>query len=157
MKYLLVGYGNPLRSDDGLGPHVAAAFRDAADDLMGEVAADLHVVAVPQLLPELAEMFAAAERVVLVDASRGHVPGEISARRVEPVEASGDSMIHAYDPATLAAWAGSVYGRAPEVIVVAVGAESFGFGQGLSPAVAAAVPRVLDTVARLLVDGMGSA
>lgn len=147
--YLLVGYGNPMRSDDGVGPVVARRFLAEAEALMGAAADDVRVVAVPQLVPELAEPFSEAERVVLVDASRGEAPGVIRVRRVEPSSASGETMIHAYDPATLAAWASRLYGRLPEVHVVAVGAETLAFGEGLSPTVAAAVPEILRTVADL--------
>ncbi|MBE0532939.1 MAG: hydrogenase maturation protease [Rhodospirillales bacterium] len=149
MRYLLVGYGNPLRSDDGVGPVVARRFLDEAEALMGEAAKEVRVIAVPQLVPELAEAFSEAERVVLVDASRGEAPGVIRVRRVEPSAATGEPMIHAYDPSTLSAWAAKLYGRAPEMHVVAVGAETFAFGEGLSPDVAAAVPEILNTVAGL--------
>jgi len=37
--------------------------------------------------------------------------------------------------------------------VVAVGAETFAFGEGLSPDVAAAVPEILSTVAGLFREG----
>lgn len=152
MKYLLVGYGNPMRSDDGVGPLAAERFLAEAGALMGPAAGEVKAVAVPQLVPELAELFSAAERVVLVDASRGEAPGEVRVRRVEPSAEVGEHLIHAYDPATLAAWAGRFYGRTPAVYVIAVGAESLGFGQGLSPEVAAAVPEVLRTAARLFLE-----
>ena len=149
MKYLLIGYGNPLRGDDGVGCHVAGRFKDEAAALMGGAADDLGVVSVPQLVPELAEVMAQAERVVLVDASHGLLPGEIKVRKVEPAPEASESLIHAYDPATLAAWAGNLYGNTPDIHVVAVGTESFGFGQGLSPEVAEAVPAVLQQVVEL--------
>lgn len=152
MKYLLVGYGNPMRSDDGVGPVVAERFLAEAEALMGPAAGEAKAVAVPQLVPELAELFSEAERVVLVDASRGEAPGEIKVRKVEPSPDTGEHLIHAYDPATLAAWAGRLYGRAPAVHVIAVGAESFAFGQGLSPDVAAAIPEVLRAAARLFLE-----
>ena len=152
MKYLLVGYGNPLRGDDGVGPVVAEHFLAEAEALMGPAAGEVKVVAVPQLVPELAELFAEAERVVLVDASRGEAPGEMRVRRIEPSTADGEPMIHAYDPSTLAAWAGRLYGRTPAVHVIAVGAGSFAFSQGLTPDVAAVVPEVTQTVARLFLE-----
>jgi len=154
VRYLLVGYGNPMRSDDGVGPAVARAFLDEAETLMGAAAGEVRVVAVPQLVPELAEPFAEAERVVLVDASRGEAPGAVRVRRVEPSVSAGEPMIHAYDPSTLAAWAARLYGRAPAVHVVAVGAESFALGEGLTLEVAAAIPEVLQTVARLFREGV---
>ena len=153
MKYLLIGYGNTLRSDDGIGPAVAEQFRAEAETLMGGEAGSLRIVALPQLVPELAELIAEADRVVLVDASQGLAPGEVSTRRVEPSPEAVETRIHAYDPATLAAWAADLYDNAPEIHVVAVGTENFGFGQGLSPAVAEAVPEAVRTVAGLFLEG----
>ena len=152
MKYLLIGYGNTLRSDDGIGPAVAEWFQAEAEAFMGGEADALRIVAVPQLVPELAELIAEAERVVLVDASHGLAPGAIDVRRVEPSPVDAETRIHAYDPATLAAWAGRLYGNAPEIHVVAVGTQAFGFGQGLTPKVAEAVPRVARAVADLFLD-----
>ncbi len=149
MKYLLIGYGNPLRGDDGVGCHVAERFQGEAASLMGEATEALRVVSVPQLVPELAEVMAQAERVVLVDASHGLLPGEIKIRKVEPAPEASESLIHAYDPATLAAWAGNLYGNTPDIHVVAVGTETFGFGQGLSPDVSEAIPAIMQQVADL--------
>lgn len=149
MKYLLIGYGNPLRGDDGVGPAVAERFEAEAASLIGDAAGFLRVVTLPQLVPELAEVMAKAERVVLVDASRGMTPGEVGTRRVEPSPEASENRIHAYDPSTLAAWAGNLYGNCPEVHIVAVGAETFSFGQGLSPDVAEAIPGVLREIAAL--------
>jgi len=95
--------------------------------------------------------------VVLVDASRGDTPGAIRVRRVEPAAAAGEPMIHAYDPSTLAVWATKLYGRAPEMHVVAVGAETFAFGEGLSPNVAAVIPEILGTIVGLFREGRPSA
>jgi hydrogenase maturation protease len=149
MKYLLIGYGNPMRSDDGVGPHVAECFEAEAASRLGEEAANLRVIGTHQLVPELAETMAEADRVVLVDASSGEFPGEFSVRRVEPAESASETMIHAYDPATLAAWAGKLYGNCPEIHIIAIGATNFRFGQGLSPEISESIPAVLDQIAAL--------
>ncbi|MCG8511088.1 MAG: hydrogenase maturation protease [Rhodospirillales bacterium] len=153
MKYLLIGYGNPMRSDDGVGPHVAAAFEAEAAQRLGAEAANLEVISTHQLLPELAESFVRVDRVVLVDASSGELPGEFSVRRVEPAPDASETMIHAYDPSTLAAWAAKLYGKCPEIHVIAIGAMNFGFGQGLSPDVTETIPAVLDEIAGLFSGG----
>ena len=48
-KALIIGYGNPLRGDDGIGPAAAAL-------LAGDAADGAEVLACHQLLPELAEI-----------------------------------------------------------------------------------------------------
>ncbi|MBL6929105.1 MAG: hydrogenase maturation protease [Rhodospirillales bacterium] len=152
MKYLLIGYGNPLRSDDGVGCHVAGEFVDDAPALMGAASADVHVVSVGELAPELAEPVAQSERVVVVNASYGELPGEFTVRRVEPASEADGPASYVYDPATLAAWARGTDGKAPEILVVAVGAANCAFGQGLSPDVAEAVPSVLEKIAALFLS-----
>ena len=59
-RVLIVGFGNPLRSDDGLGWH-------AAQELSQEVSApEVKVIGAHQLTPELAEEASAAELVLLL-------------------------------------------------------------------------------------------
>jgi len=58
---LLIGIGNRLRSDDGIGYRIAETLR--AED------SPMQVLAVQQLTPELAEPIAAAAAVLFVDAS----------------------------------------------------------------------------------------
>ena len=60
---LVIGYGNTLRSDDGVGPRVAMAV--ASREWPG-----FNAIAVQQLTPELAEPLAAAELAIFVDARR---------------------------------------------------------------------------------------
>ena len=54
-KVLVIGYGNSLRGDDGIGPAVAQAF---ADEDATECA---DVIVCHQLTPELAESIAAVD------------------------------------------------------------------------------------------------
>jgi len=68
---LVIGIGNPLRGDDGVGPWLVHAWgqrRARRKAAMG--AAPLRIRVVPQLLPELAEELAAVRRVLFVDAWR---------------------------------------------------------------------------------------
>ena len=143
---LIIGWGNPLRGDDGLGWH--AATRLAEDGrLAGATVLRRH-----QLTPELAQDVAAANRVVLVDAGveRGP-PGTVTVTPVEPERAgrAGPPLSHHLDPGALAALSQRLYGRVPPMLLVRVAAASFEAGEGLSPALEAALPTVLATVAGL--------
>src|SRR5208282_5977068 len=92
---LIVGYGNPLRGDDGVGQAVARAFAE-------EAAIDgVDAVACHQLTPELAERFAAAARVVLVDAAAGPEAGRVSVIRLQPAPAPASTLGHHVEPAQL--------------------------------------------------------
>jgi hydrogenase maturation protease len=140
---LVVGYGNALRSDDGLGWHAAELLaRDPR--LERAVVLQRH-----QLTPELALDLSAASVVVLVDACKGPVAGAVTVQRVEA--ASHESgWSHTIGAATLVALSQELYGDTPDVFVVSCAAQSFDAGSALTPAVEAALPRVVDAVAGLV-------
>jgi hypothetical protein len=67
---LLIGIGNPLRGDDGVGPWLVETWgRRRA--WRGVLPARLQMRVVDQLLPELAAELAVVRRVLFVDAWRG--------------------------------------------------------------------------------------
>ena len=144
MSSLVVGYGNPLRSDDGVGWVIAG--RLAADPRFAAV----DVLQRHQLTPELALDVCRADLVVLVDARSGAPAGSVAIERVEPASANGTTWSHHLGPGSLVALAGELYGYAPEVHVVSVGVGSLDVGEGLSPAVEEAVTGAIDTIAGLI-------
>ena len=141
---LVIGYGNALRTDDGLGWH--AAERLAADPR----AAGATILRRHQLTPELALDLSRAAFAIFVDAGNGP-PGSLT---VEPVRAAGDAgpgWSHHVDPGALLALARELYGRCPEAVAVSVGLASDGAGEHLSPPIAALLPTVVEEVLRLMV------
>jgi hydrogenase maturation protease len=137
---LVVGYGNPLRGDDGIGWHAA---RLLADDPR---LAGARVLACHQLAPELAEDVSQASLVVLLDAAEGD-PGSVSVRQIEPRPATPATWSHHLDPETLAGLAQTLYGAVPPIVLVSVAAATFAEGDGLSSALQQALPGVVETVA----------
>jgi hydrogenase maturation protease len=141
---LVIGYGNMLRRDDGIGPRIAA---DAAIDPRLVHASTLMV---HQLVPELALDVSAASLVVFVDARVGQPPGSIAVERVDARAATSSRWSHHVDPGTLAAMAQQLYGRVPPVYLLSVGVASTELGDGLTPAVEGCVPTVVDAVCALV-------
>ncbi len=142
---MVVGYGNSLRSDDGVGPAVAA--RLAGDPRM----AGVIIRCEHQLTPELAADASQASLLVLVDAGTEQAPGEVSVRRLEPVvEEGGTAWTHHLDPSALVGLARELWGSAPPVVLVSIGPASLEVGEGLSEIVAPAVTRAADLVATVV-------
>ena len=135
---LLLGVGNPLRGDDGLGWHAAAAL--AAQPRL----TDTNVIIRHQLTPELAEDIATARLAVLIDACLGDTPGCVSVREVTP--APGSSWSHQLRPEDVVGLAHAVFGAVPQVFLVTVSGARFGYGSQLSPAVRDRLPNVLAIV-----------
>jgi len=153
---LVVGYGNPLRSDDGVGPAVAEAL--AADPRL----AGAEIRAEHQLTPELALDASRASLLVLVDAAEDLAPGAIEVRRIETglagrgfTQEAGPPLTHHMDPSGILSLSRELFGAAPSsVVLIGIGASVLEVGETLSPLVAATVPRVVELVAGLVVDHM---
>jgi hydrogenase maturation protease len=121
---LVIGYGNTLRSDDGVGPKVADAV--AALALPG-----VRALACPLLTPELADPVSRARVAIFVDAAVD-APREVQLRKLAPADTS-QIMAHAASPATLLALARDVFGHAPEAWWLTIPAEDLSMGEELSP------------------------
>ena len=123
-EFLVIGYGNELRGDDGVGPKVAAAV-DALH-LPG-----VHTLICQQLSPEHAEPVSQARVVVFVDAAVD-APREVLLRALEPA-GSSQLMAHAADPRTMLALARDVFGHCPEGWWLTIPAKDTGFSEDLTP------------------------
>jgi hydrogenase maturation protease len=141
---VVVGYGNALRTDDGLGWY--AADRLASDPRLAAVT----VLQRHQLMPELALDISAAALVVLVDASHDLAAGTVTVTPVEPASDATTTWSHHLSPPSVVALAHELYGRAADVFLVSCGVESTEMGDRLSPAVEAALSQVVDAVVELI-------
>ncbi len=124
-KILIIGYGNTLRGDDGVGPRVAEAI--------GKLnLPDVHTLIYPLLTPELADPVSRAARVIFVDAAVD-APKKVQWRELQPNESS-QLMAHAADPRTLLALARDVFGHVPPAWWLTIPAEKMEFTEELTPA-----------------------
>ncbi|MEX1297271.1 MAG: hydrogenase maturation protease [Candidatus Limnocylindrales bacterium] len=152
---LVLGYGNTLRRDDGAGA-VAARLLAADPRLQRD---GVEVREAYQLLPEMSLDFAAVSLVVLVDADAAGLPGSIEVHEIDPTTAARDDADARGEPGAsshhvgggeLVALAATLGGRAPAAVAIGIGVADLEMGEGLSPAVEAALPRVLEIVADLV-------
>jgi hydrogenase maturation protease len=141
---LVVGYGNPLRTDDGIGWRAAEAV--ATDPRL----VTTTIVTSHQLLPEHALDVSRARLVVLIDARVGPPAGSIVVEEVEPAASGGTAWSHHLGPASLAALARELYGQVPPVFTVGVGVSSMEVGELLTGALERAIPDVVDAVAGIV-------
>ena len=116
-RILLIGYGNPGRGDDGLGPALAAEIE--ALGLPG-VTVDIDY----QLTVDHASLIAAHDVVVFADAMIGlAVPF-----RFAEIEAAQPATLgsHQVSPEAALALAGLLFGHAPPGWMLAIGGADFG-------------------------------
>jgi hydrogenase maturation protease len=143
MKILILGYGNTLRQDDGLG--IYAALTLAALPLPNGV----EVCTYQQLSPELSPVLAQTDHAIFIDAalaSSGEKPGTVKIRDLQPRTNQPGSITHHFDPETLLAMAEALYGHAPQATLFSVTTASFDLEEGLSPEAAAALPILVESI-----------
>jgi hydrogenase maturation protease len=143
---LVIGYGNELRGDDGLGGR-------AADLLEALHLPGVRVLTVHQLTPELAEPISAANAVLFLDAAL-HQKKLVEVQTLEK-RASSQLLAHVLDPAALLQLAQQVYGHSPPGFWIKLAAHRTPFRRELSPrakqALAAGAKRCQEMLATLLI------
>ncbi len=145
LRVLIVGFGNPLRSDDGVGWHVA-------QQLSGEIArSDVQVLAQQQLTPEIADFASRADRVLFVDAARNRKPGSLVCRKIVPADPP-ESFSHELSPASVLKLAEKLYGRWPPSFLFTIAGENFETGDTISPEVSSAIPILVARI-KQFIDG----
>ena len=148
---LIIGLGNPLRGDDGVGAVVAA-------DIRARNIAGVDAVAFDGDISSLLDRWQDAQTVIVVDASRSAGPPGSIVRLEESAGAlpAGPSAAstHGFGLGEALALARALDQLPPRLVVYAISGQSFEIGAVLSPAVAAAVPSVVN---RVLEDLAGSA
>lgn len=121
----IIGYGNPLRRDDGIGAFVAESLRSVADRRT-------RILAFHQLDPLTLEDVQEADVLILVDATVEDLEDGIRWNRVRSEKPRFSHTTHHMKPSVFVGLLASLYHRAPETWVVSVKGEDFGHGAGLT-------------------------
>ena len=120
---LVIGIGNPLRGDDGVGA------------LLAETAGGRSV---QQLTPELAEELARQQAVLFIDAWLA--PAKAAPQLLAIGPAAGAATSHRLEPAQLLAVSQALFGRMPRAHLLQVPAHAFPHGMELSQELEATLP-----------------
>lgn len=153
MKTLVVGLGNPILSDDGIGIRVAQAVRER----IGETDVEFLEASVGGL--RLAEQLEGYDRVVLIDAiqtrgqgspSGGGMPGAIYRLTLDDIPSYNADGAHDASLKTALQLLRRQGGQTPDadaITVVAIEAVNMlDFGETLTPEVEAAIPAAVQAV-----------
>ena len=159
-RILVIGYGNPLRGDDGFGG--LAAGYVAERQIPG-----LEVIVSHQLNPELAASLHDSSHAIFLDAvasaptcatkapvggSGGDQPGTLRATPVERCDLSSSGMHH-FEPGSLLALAQAIYGQAPPATLITATARSFNHGSEISAEVRQAAATAAEAIASAAASG----
>jgi len=138
---LVIGYGNPLHSDAGVGQQIA---KDIASWRMPNVEA----IAVHQLTCDLAEKLAETDVVIFVDV----YPSATDEVQVHPLALTHSEITteHWCNPVVLLSTTASIYGHYPQAWRVMVPGENFESGVSLSLIAKQGIEEALNTIERLI-------
>lgn len=147
MKFIVtvIGYGNDLRNDDGIGQRVANAI--ACWHL-----STVKSLAVHQLTPELATTLANTELAIFVDACLTSENSQVQVQSLLPSCFIGNSS-HLGDPRSLLALTSVIYGHCPLAYLVTVPGVNFELGDRLSSIAETGVVIALLKIIQLLDKG----
>lgn len=140
MRRVLIGIGNPLRGDDGVGPAVVAALAALAPS-------DLELRISSGDPFDLISAWTGADQVVVIDAAQtGQAPpGTIHSWDRRPATPSAPVGSHGLGLAEAIAISDALGHTPREFVILAVEVDDVGFGGQLSPAVAGALPELCRT------------
>jgi hydrogenase maturation protease len=142
-RFLVVGLGNLLLADDGVGVH--AVRRLAEDPPPGAL-----VVEVGTAILDALHLLEGAERVLAIDAVQaGGAPGTVYLSGLNEMAQPGVALsLHELDIRTAVRMMGS--GKELQVAVVGVEPQTIDYGMELTEPVAAALPSVEREVRRIV-------
>ncbi len=151
-RVLIIAYGNPLRSDDG----VAWRAADLLERNFPE--SEVEILRLHQLAPELADAARNRDLILFLDAAcpdaaentqTGQIRvKEISQRSRDEDQASQCS--HVYSPARILNLARKLYHEVPKAFVLTIAGETFDHGDLLSDPVEAATPDLVAKVEQIV-------
>jgi hydrogenase maturation protease len=140
VRTLILGIGNLLLCDEGVGVHVARALQ--REDLPSNVVTLEVGTAFLDALPEIEK----ADRIIIVDAMQAdHAPGTIYRVPFEDcVKPECIASLHGFDLSRVIYLAGRE--TPPEAVVIGVEPSRIDWGTELSPEIQDMVPTVIEAV-----------
>lgn len=140
---LVIGLGNTLRGDDGVGPSIAEIVESWG--LPG-----VTTLTCFGLTPELAAAVAESRHVIFADARLAIEDSERCEVRTLTASHHSPTLGHALDPGALLALAGRAFDRWPSAISVTVPAIDLSLGEGFSPTARREMSQALLVIAAAL-------
>ena len=143
-KTLVLGLGNPLRGDDGVGPRIIEELTRR------ELPEGVTVQDVGNAGLDLLNILEGWERAVIVDAAEmGRDPGRFirfTPDEAQLTQASDHVSLHNAGLGEVLTLANTLGWTLPELVIFGVQPAEIDWREGLSPAVEAAVPALTDAV-----------
>jgi len=137
-EIVVIGCGNPLRGDDGVGWYAVDLLEKAFKD------SEIKFLKCRELMPELSADLNEAGFVLFIDASVNTQAHTVEETVVTPEGNLSAVETHQLNPAGLLAFTGALYENMPDAIMLTVKGESFEYGERLSDSLVASAVELVD-------------
>jgi len=143
--FWIIGYGNPQRRDDGIGPYIVNRLQP-----LFKHRKDVHLLALHQIEPDIIDTLKTADMLVFVDASVESLTEGRDWVEVQPELNTMPFLIHQVAPAFISGLLQCLYHRHPKTWMVSVEGTDFGFGTGLSSDARKRAEQVIGEIAEFI-------
>jgi hydrogenase maturation protease len=147
--FWIIGYGNPQRRDDGIGPYIVNRLQPVFKHRK-----DIHLLVLHQLEPDVVDTLKMAHAILFVDAT---VETMAEGRRwggIQPELKALGCLIHHVAPSFILGLLQCLYHRNPAAWVVSVAGKDFSFGSGLSSEAQKRAEQVIGEIAEFVLTEM---
>jgi hydrogenase maturation protease len=138
---LVIGYGNTLRNDDGIGRYVVEKLPSQPN---------VKTLSVHQLTPELATDIAEATGVIFVDVTITEETTVITQPLTPSPSPSPSPLGHSSDPQSLLFLTQTLYNRLPLAWWVLIPGVDFAYGETFSEITQACLPVAIQSIENLI-------
>lgn len=155
-KFIILGYGNPDRGDDGVAYHILQEIirkytkkKESLSEFIEigtfELTADIDLWYNLQLIPEVSELLSSYENAIFIDAHTAEIPDPIKVRTIE-ARYSNSPFTHHLTPESCIELAQKLFDHAPISTLITIRGYEFDFYRGLSEETQKLANQALDLI-----------
>lgn len=131
-KITVIGYGNPLRGDDGVAHVVLDKLEEMLASDQSIASGGVELMRRHQLDVVDAELMSESSAIIFVDAHVSEKLGDVEITEIAGMRAKSVNVTHISSPEEIATLAREIYGVEPSVFVCAVRGFDFSFGASVT-------------------------
>jgi hydrogenase maturation protease len=143
--FQIIGYGNPQRQDDGIGPYVIDRLSTVLKSVDG-----IHLQKLPQLEPAIVDELQRADRIIFVDATLLEVHGGWRLDPLRPALGIWPPTTHHFTPMFILGLLQALYHCNPPSWLASVQGYNYGFGCGITPRAKTSAERAITAILALV-------
>lgn len=142
-KLLIIGYGNPLREDDGIGWHLAGWLRETLSD------PDIEIIQSHQLFPEYADNLSKVDKALFIDCKHGSNIGQTESRYIDSSSIqSGKATFHHMNIEGILSMAQSLFQHTPKACIFSIESDRFAHSDTFS----SSMQKQLESIQKTLIQ-----